>query len=253
MKTFIYILVSILIYSKIAMCQNETGSSHRNTSLSRVTMRVLDKETFKPVKAKIFIVSQKPENTIVPIFEDRAYKFRIPVTDTTTFSIFAEGYETLTESITASEINGIEAFYLTPKTAVTSDLTGESIASNHSELPRQILRDDITSVLYFNQSSTSMSARSKQELERVLDFINRNEILRIELAGHTDNLGDPEKNMALSIDRASVIRQLLTANNVSPARIKNQAFGSTQPVAPNDCERNRSFNRRVVIRMAAAD
>ncbi|WP_221391527.1 OmpA family protein [Dyadobacter sp. NIV53] len=251
MKTFMYIIVFTILYSTIAQCQVEPGRNQQNFSISQVTMRVLDKETFKPVNAKIFIVSQKQENTVVPIFEDKIYKFKIPVTDTTTFSIYAKGYETLTESILASEINGIEAFYLTPKTNDTTELDGKLNINNVSEMSHPILRDDITSVLYFKQSSTNLSPRSKQELERVLDFTSRNEILRIELAGHTDNLGDAERNMELSVDRASVVRQYLMANNISPARIRNKAYGSTRPAAPNDSERNRRFNRRVVIRMAA--
>jgi OmpA-OmpF porin, OOP family len=247
MKTLLYTAILTLLNYAIALCQTEPGKKKESTPVSKVTVRVLDRETFKLLSANVIIVSQSPENQFDPVFEDKVYKYKISGTDTTTFSVFAKGYETLSESIVASEINGTEFFYLTPK-AGDRGQKGNIEKANISVTPRPILPEDITSVLYFHQSSTRMSLRSQRELERVLDFLRRTEIRRIELSGHTDNVGDPVKNVTLSADRVSLVRQLFT-NTSLPGRIKVEALGSSRPAAPNDCERNRRFNRRVEIRI----
>ncbi len=251
MKTFIYAIIFSLINCSISLSQDDSDKRQQLAPRSRVTVRVLDKETFKPVQAKILIVSQRPENQIDPVFEDRIYKYRISGNDTTTFSIFAQGYETLNESVRASEINGTEVFYLTRKRPDGNQLAGTVESSTMPYVSVPTLPEDITSVLYFSQSSTDMSARSRYELERLLDFLTKHKVRQIEVMGHTDNVGDPAKNVALSSDRATLVRQLL-ANSSSPAKVKTKAFGSAKPAAPNDCERNRRFNRRVEIRMEPA-
>ncbi|MCE7040361.1 OmpA family protein [Dyadobacter sp. CY312] len=245
MKTIIYAIIFTLITVSAALCQDEAVKKKPNVLVSRVIVRVLDKETFKPVDAKILITSQNPDNQIAPIFEDQAYRYKIAAKDTTTFSIYAPGYEPLNASIVANDFNGTEVFYLTPKADER-----DRLANARDEYTKPILQDEITSILYFSQSNTDMANRSKQELELLLEFLRRNEYFKIELAGHTDNVGDEDKNMMLSVDRASVIRQYLLANSVSPNRIKSRAFGCTKPVAPNDTERNRKFNRRVEVRIA---
>ncbi|CAG5069057.1 Peptidoglycan-associated lipoprotein [Dyadobacter sp. CECT 9623] len=248
MKTPVLATILFLATCATALCQ-EQQSKKTAASRSKVTIRVLDRETFRPINANILIVSQNAGKQIVPLIQDNNYQYKIPVTDTTTFSIYAPGYETLNESILADEINATEVFYLTPKAAGNEKVAENTEANTNSEFTRPVLREDITSTLYFIQSNTNMAGRSRPELEQVVDYMIRHEDLQIELAGHTDNVGDADKNYVLSVDRASVIRQYLISRNVSPSRIKSKAFGSTMPVAPNDSERNRRFNRRVEIRM----
>jgi OOP family OmpA-OmpF porin len=246
MKTILFGILFTMINITTSLSQNEIGKKQPSVPVSRVVIRVLDKVTFKPIDAEILIASQSPDHEAAPMFEDRGYKYKIAVKDTTTFSIYAPGYEPLNVSMVANDFNGTEVFYLTPKDDKDHLLTEKSSREN----VRPILRDDITSTLYFSQSNTNMANRSKEELAVLVDFLNKNEFFQIELAGHTDNVGDEYKNMMLSVDRTSVIRQYLLANQVSPARIKSRAFGCTRPAAPNDSERNRKFNRRVEVRIA---
>ncbi|NIJ52880.1 OmpA family protein [Dyadobacter arcticus] len=206
-------------------------------SRTRVTVRVLDKHTLQPVNATIIVVGQKPGKQIVPAFEDKVYKFKIPPKDTSNITIYADGYETLNESISAGKMNSTEVFYLS------------RTPGNNLESPKAILSEDITSVLYFNQGQAIMLAKSTMELERIADFLTSHEVLDIELAGHTDSTGDPAENFELSSDRAEMIKEYLTKRQIASSRIKSRAFGSKVPVAPNDSEENRKRNRRVEVRV----
>jgi OOP family OmpA-OmpF porin len=215
-------------------------------SRSRVTVRVLDKFTLRPVNATIIVVGQKPGQQIVPAFEDRVYQFRIPAEDTSDITIYADGYETLSESIAAGKMRSSEVFYLTPKSG-----RGGDERADHSLVTKPILREEITYILYFSQSRTTMLGKSKSDLARMLDYLKHNETVEIELAGHTDSKGDPVKNFQLSSDRAALVRKYLIANQIVPARITSRAFGSKMPAAPNDTEKNRQLNRRVEMRVKA--
>jgi OOP family OmpA-OmpF porin len=74
----------------------------------------------------------------------------------------------------------------------------------------------------------------------------------IKVEGHTDSIGSPQANLALSQRRAESVRQWLLANGIPPAGITTEGFGETRPVAPNtlngvDNPAGRQQNRRVEI------
>ena len=72
----------------------------------------------------------------------------------------------------------------------------------------------------------------------------------IEVAGHTDNVGNPQSNIKLSKERAEAIRQyLLQTYGLPPNAVVAHGYGDTQPVAPNDTVEGREMNRRVVFKV----
>ncbi|MGJ8670988.1 MAG: OmpA family protein [Oceanococcus sp.] len=73
--------------------------------------------------------------------------------------------------------------------------------------------------------------------------------VRIEIAGHTDNLGDDDYNQALSARRAYAVKNFLVDNGISAERLVATGYGASQPVADNNSELGRSKNRRVVFRV----
>jgi OOP family OmpA-OmpF porin len=71
----------------------------------------------------------------------------------------------------------------------------------------------------------------------------------IEIAGHTDNTGDPAANVTLSQARAESIRAALVRAGVDPAMLVAKGYGSTQPIASNDLFEGRFRNRRIEYRV----
>ena len=85
------------------------------------------------------------------------------------------------------------------------------------------------------------------ELDTVGEILQSNPLSYIVLAGHTDNVGTEEYNLALSHKRVeAVARYLVKKFNIDPSRISTFWYGSAAPVAPNDTEAGRQKNRRVV-------
>jgi outer membrane protein OmpA-like peptidoglycan-associated protein/uncharacterized protein YidB (DUF937 family) len=73
---------------------------------------------------------------------------------------------------------------------------------------------------------------------------------RIEIGGHTDNVGDPASNMALSQQRADAVRDALVASGVPAGMLVARGYGDTQPRASNDSEQGRFQNRRIEYSVA---
>ena len=68
---------------------------------------------------------------------------------------------------------------------------------------------------------------------------------RIEIAGHTDNTGDPGANMTLSQRRADAVRSALVGKGAAPDVLTTRGYGDSKPRAPNDTEYGRFLNRRI--------
>ena len=72
--------------------------------------------------------------------------------------------------------------------------------------------------------------------------------LALTIEGHTDNVGKPESNQALSEKRAAAVRQYLVDNyQIDGARLQAKGLGQTKPVGGNDTAEGRQQNRRVEL------
>lgn len=72
---------------------------------------------------------------------------------------------------------------------------------------------------------------------------------KLSLAGHTDNVGKPETNMALSKNRTLAVSKFLQDRSVQSSRIRTEWFGPTKPVDTNDTPEGRQHNRRVEMKI----
>jgi len=99
--------------------------------------------------------------------------------------------------------------------------------------------------VYFDQSSYHMRPESFEQLDKLVRTLQGEPALRIEIAGHTDNVGDRRLNKLLSENRAKVITNYLTTKGISEARLRSAGYGDSRPAAPNDVEENKRRNRRV--------
>jgi outer membrane protein OmpA-like peptidoglycan-associated protein len=97
----------------------------------------------------------------------------------------------------------------------------------------------------FEQSSYVLLPESVPELSKLLQVLQDNPAWRIELIGHTDNVGDPRINQTLSEYRARVVMTYLTSHGIADDRIDTKGYGGSRPIADNATEGGRATNRRV--------
>lgn len=99
--------------------------------------------------------------------------------------------------------------------------------------------------IYFEFDSAELTAESFDGINEVCGFLLEYPDLKIEIVGHTDDMGDENYNQRLSERRAESVAKALIDRGVSAERIKTKGCGSTQPLLPNNFDELRDFNRRV--------
>lgn len=99
--------------------------------------------------------------------------------------------------------------------------------------------------VYFDQSSYVLRPESYPQLDKLVKTLVNTPKLVIEIAGHTDNVGDRRLNQALSENRARIITNYLVTNGIPEERLHHTGYGDSHPAAPNDSEMNKRKNRRV--------
>jgi outer membrane protein OmpA-like peptidoglycan-associated protein len=97
----------------------------------------------------------------------------------------------------------------------------------------------------FEQSKYVLLPGSYTELDKLVNTLKKYPAMHILVAGHTENVGDPRLNQALSENRARVVTNYLIRNGIAEDRIEAQGYGGTRPVAGNATETDRARNRRV--------
>lgn len=99
--------------------------------------------------------------------------------------------------------------------------------------------------VYFDQSSYVLRPESYPQLDKLIKTLATTPKLVIEIAGHTDNVGDRRLNQALSENRAKIITNYLVRSGIPETRLHHNGYGDKKPAAPNDSEANKRKNRRV--------
>lgn len=100
--------------------------------------------------------------------------------------------------------------------------------------------------LFFPVNEYVLLPQSENELIRVADIIKARNI-RVEISGHTDSTGDPNKNMVLSKQRAESVRSFLIKQGCNASLLIAKGYGATHPIANNDTDEGRQQNRRVEL------
>ena len=98
--------------------------------------------------------------------------------------------------------------------------------------------------VFFETGSAALKKESLTELNRLKKLLDDNPSLKIQINGHTDNVGSDALNMTLSEDRAKAVYDFLTNNGITSERLKYKGFGETMPIGPNETAEGRQKNRR---------
>ena len=79
---------------------------------------------------------------------------------------------------------------------------------------------------------------------KFIDWLKKSKDIKIEIQGHTDDIGPNKSNLALSMDRAFNVMEYLLINGIEKERLRFKGYGETNPKVPNNSTKSRAINRR---------
>ena len=101
--------------------------------------------------------------------------------------------------------------------------------------------------ILFETASDRLDAQSELLIAEFSEFLAATPSLRVEIQGHTDNVGDAGANLDLSQRRARRVAETIKSYGIDAGRISSRGYGETKPVASNETEAGRAQNRRTVF------
>jgi outer membrane protein OmpA-like peptidoglycan-associated protein len=195
----------------------------QNPILNKV--QILDNQTGKPVVYKLTV---SDNNSFMKELDNQEeMKKEFETWDWKHIMVLARGYLPIGFNVEEWQKLEENELYLEPAS------TGASLVLKNIQFGRG--------------TSEFADAKTLQELDRLVLFMNENEDIIIRLEGHTDNIGDPGLNKELSLSRASKIRTHLALKGIDYERIRTSGWGGTRPLADNNTEEGREMNRRVEL------
>lgn len=138
------------------------------------------------------------------------------------------------ESISTKGLNRSTTLYVKLELAVEDASAGTKI---------------VLDKIYFETGKSVINTSSSSDLNRLVLFMNDNPTVKLEISGHTDNVGKPTSNLILSQKRADAVLNYLISKGIGKERISAKGMGQTQPIADNTTADGRSQNRRVEIKV----
>lgn len=196
---------------------------------------VQDAVTKKPLKCSIELIAMKKDSLISFSYSDSikgTYVLVLP--ERKEFALIARCPGYMLKSIHLSE-NDIEHL--------------ESKEFNFELVKIEKGKTAVLNNIFFDFNSAVLKQESKSELEKVVAWLKENPSIKIEIGGHTDNIGSTEYNLELSRKRAESVKIYLTNRQIPEYRLVSQGFGSSQPIAPNNTESGQKTNRRIEFRI----
>ena len=104
--------------------------------------------------------------------------------------------------------------------------------------------------IFFEASSDQLTESSIAPLDEVVKVLTEHPALKMQIEGHTDSTGIPEKNTKLSKQRAESVKNYLTAKGIDASRLTATGYGSSKPLQSNETLEGRRRNRRVELKLA---
>lgn len=216
--------------------QFELNDSMRADPVSYVEGRVFDAETDEALVADIDLVelSTKQQFTYTQS-ELNTGKFLValPMQKMFAFNISKPGYLFFSEHFPIREQNTKfnPVFINIPLTPIKK---GETI----------ILKN-----LFFDTDQYQLKETSYPELSKLILFLENNPKLKVEISGHTDNVGSREYNQELSDKRAQSIFNYLQQEGIENDRLQFKGLGFDEPIDSNETEEGRANNRRTEVKI----
>lgn len=197
---------------------------------------VTDSKTAEKIKlAKIEVIDLELSQVIATGLADTAgaYKIKIPKKKDYGVEVTAKDY-----------LFFVEIAYLSQKQVIESKVQANFQLDRIDVGAKMVLNN-----IFFETNKATIKPESEGELELLANLLIENPTIRLEISGHTDNVGSYRANQKLSEARAKSVVEYLVAKGVGSSRLEYKGYAFNQPVADNNTPEGRAQNRRVEFKV----
>lgn len=199
---------------------------------------ITDAAKFTPVMAKINLIDKDNSQTIASTISDSTGAYQIRISKLKNYGI---------------EINAKDyMFYLDiisfPEKVSTKEIIKNFKLNKIKAGAKMVLKN-----IYFETGKAKLTPESYPELDKVVSFLQENNDLKIEISGHTDNVGAAALNTKLSASRAQAVVDYFVSKGIPREQLVSKGYGPTQPISPNTTAQGRKLNRRVEFKILSTE
>jgi outer membrane protein OmpA-like peptidoglycan-associated protein len=197
---------------------------------------VFDSETKKKLQARFELIDLKTGKIVTQSYSNKGngeFLVCLPTNSDYALNVSKNGYLFYSENF---------------------NLIGEQTLTEpeHKDIPLQPIKVGESVVLkniFFETDKFDLKNKSRIEIDKLFELLNKNPEIRIEISGHTDNVGSEIYNVELSKNRAKAVYDYLIAKGINPDRLSYKGYGEAKPIDTNDTESGRHSNRRTEFKV----
>ena len=209
----------------------------KSNKLTLLKGTIIDDISSAPIKATIEL-TDNVKNEVIAGFESNSatgkYLVSLPSGVNYGIAVKAEGYLFHSENFDIPASTGYNE--------IVKDIRMKKI-----EVGNKIVLNNI----FFDFDKATLRPESKAELDRLATMLTEMPNLKIEISGHTDNVGAATYNKTLSQNRAKSVVDYLIKNGIAASRLTYKGYGFDQPIASNDNDEGRQKNRRTEFKIVS--
>ncbi|MFL5742528.1 MAG: OmpA family protein [Flavisolibacter sp.] len=196
--------------------------------------KVYDQKTSTGLPSAVELIDLATKRTISKVQTDETgnYLITLPVGKDYAFNVNRKGYLFYSDNFSLRDKS--------PDSTYEKNIPLQPIEVNASVVLRNI---------FFDVNKSDLRNESQVELDRLVQLLQDNPVVKIQVEGHTDNVGSVSDNLRLSQNRAQSVVKYLTTHGIAATRLSAKGFGATKPVADNKTEEGRAMNRRTEIKV----
>ncbi len=198
--------------------------------------KVFDQKTSAGLPSTVELIDLASKQIISRVQTDETgnYLITLPVGKDYAFNVARRGYLFYSDNYSLKE--------KAPDSTYQKDIPLQPIEVNAAIVLRNI---------FFDFNKYDLKPESQVELDKVVQLLQENPTVKVQIEGHTDNVGSATDNQKLSENRAKSVVTYLNSKGIRLERLIAKGFGATKPIADNKTEEGRAQNRRTELKIVA--
>ena len=232
MKHFLFFF---LFFSFSLSTNAQTAPALNLSKAAKIDGSIVDMNSKQPKNNELIVFrSQKNSNEYQAISDSNGkFSTQLPAGDK--YDIYIMGFkDSVSQNVLDIPSLGPNSYFKTPFTV-----------NLEFDAPKTFVLEDVE----FDFGKSLLRPSSYPTLDDLVDYLKRKPNERIEIGGHTDNVGSDAKNLVLSLERAKSIVEYLVSKGISNDRLVAKGYGAEEPIEENTTEEGRQKNRRTEVKI----